>query len=77
MKDITTTFAYWEMLLSTTILPGLVANYKTQYGYMDKTVQKLLTGDQKLSSSLRMDLDGEIVVERNYRKMLFALRIHT
>ena len=25
---ITTTFAYWEMLLSTTIIPGLVINEK-------------------------------------------------
>ena len=32
---------------------------------MDKTVKKLLIGGQKLASSLRMDLDGELVVERN------------
>ena len=44
---------------------------------MEKTVKKLLTGGQKLASTLRMDLDGELVVERNYRKSLFALRIHT
>ena len=45
---------------------------------MDKTVKKkLLTGGQKPASSLRMDLDGELVVERNYRKTLFALRINT
>ena len=44
---------------------------------MDKTVKKLLTGGQKLASSLRMDLEGELIVERNYRKTLFALRIHT
>ena len=25
----------------------------------------------------KLDLDGELVVERNYRKTLFALRIHT
>ena len=43
---------------------------------MEKTVKKLLTGDQKLASSLRMNLDGELVVERNYRKTLSALRIH-
>ena len=42
---------------------------------MDKTVKKLLTGGQKPASSLKMDLDGELVVERNYRKTLFALRI--
>ena len=44
---------------------------------MDKTVKQLLTGGQKRASSLRMDFDGELVVERNYRKKLFALRIHT
>ena len=38
---------------------------------------KLLTGDEKLVSSLRMDLDGESLVERNYSKTLLALRIHT
>ena len=38
---------------------------KTQSGYMDKTVKKLLTGCQKSASSLKMDLDGELVVERN------------
>ena len=43
---------------------------------MDKTVKKDLTGGQKLASSLRMDVDGELLVERNYRKTLFALRIH-
>ena len=53
-------------------------NCKTQCGYMDKTVKKtLLTGGQKPASGLKMDLDGELVVERNYRKTLFALRIHT
>ena len=31
---------------------------------MDKTV-KLSTGGQRSASSLRMDLDGELVVERN------------
>ena len=31
----------------------------------------------KLSSSFRMDLDGELVVERNYIKSLFAVRRHT
>ena len=40
---------------------------------MDKSVKKkLLTGGQKLASSLRIDLDGELVV-----KTLFALRRHT
>ena len=32
---------------------------------MDKTVKKLLTGGQKSASSLKMDLDGELVVDRN------------
>ena len=40
-------------------------NCKSQSGYMDKTVKKLLTGGQKSASSLKMDLDGELVVERN------------
>ena len=31
---------------------------------MDETVTKLLTGGQKAASSLKMDLDGELVVER-------------
>ena len=45
---------------------------------MDKPVKKLLTGGQKLGShSLRMDLDGELVVECNYRKTILALRKHT
>ena len=38
------------------------SNCKTQCGYMDKNVKKLLTGGQKLASSLRMDFDGELVV---------------
>ena len=32
---------------------------------MDKTVKELFTGGQKSASSLKMDLDGELVVERN------------
>ena len=48
------------------------SNCKT-CGYMDNTVNKRLTGGQILVSSLRMELDGELVVERNYRKTLFAL----
>ena len=40
-------------------------NCKSQCGYMDKTVKKLLTGGRKSASSLKMDLDGELVVERN------------
>ena len=53
------------------------SNCKTQCGYMDITVKKLITGGQQLAASLRMDLDGELVVERHYRKTLFALRILT
>ena len=53
------------------------SNCKRQCGYMEKTVKKRLTGGQKLASNLRMDLDGELVAERNHRKTLFALRIHT
>ena len=40
-------------------------NCKSQSGYMDKTVKKLLTGGQKSASSLKMDLDRELIVERN------------
>ena len=32
---------------------------------MEKTVKNLLTGCQKSAYSLKMDLDGELVVERN------------
>ena len=55
------------MLLSTTILPSMVVIVK---GNVD-----IWTGDQKLA--IRMNLDGELVVEHNYRKTLFALRLHT
>ena len=58
------------MLLST-ILPIVIVK-----GSVDIWT-KLLTGGQKLVSSLRMDLEGELVEERIYRKTLFALRIHT
>ena len=71
--DITTTFVYWEMLLSTTILPSFVVIVK---GSVDIWT-KLLNGGQRLAFSLRMNLDGELLVERNYRKTLFGLRIHT
>ena len=49
------------MLLSTINLPSLVVIAKRSVD-MWKTVNKLLTGGQKLASSLRMDLDGELVV---------------
>ena len=65
---ITTTFAYWEMLLSTTIIPGLVIIVKRSVEILAKLLKKLLTGGQKLAPSLRVDLDGELIVERNYRK---------
>ena len=32
---------------------------------MDKTLKEMLTGGQKSAPSLRMDLHGELVVERN------------
>ena len=54
----TTTFAHWEMLLSTTTLPSLVVIVK----HCVDIWTKLLTGGQKLASSLRMDLDGELVI---------------
>ena len=65
------------MLLSTTILPSLVVIVKGSVDIWTKLLKKLLAGGRKLASSLRMDLDGELVVEHNYRKTLFALRIHT
>ena len=37
------------------------SNCRRLCGYMDKTGKRLLTGGQKLSSSLRMDLGGELV----------------
>ena len=43
-------------------------NCKMQCGNISQTVKKLLTGGQKLAPSLRMDLDGELIAERNYRK---------
>ena len=51
---------------------------------MDKTVQKLLTGGQKSASSLRMNLDGELVVDiitekryllQEYTNMLNAFKL--
>ena len=53
---ITTTFAYWEMLLSTTIIPGLVINEKGNI----EIRAKLSTVGQELAPSLRMGLDGKI-----------------
>ena len=43
---------------------------------MDTTVEKLLTGGHKLPSSLRVDLDGELIVERNY-KIRYLLQQYT
>ena len=51
-------------------------NCKTRCGNMDKTVKKLLTGGHKLASSLMVDLDGELIVERNYKRTLFTSTIH-
>ena len=53
---ITTTFAYWEMLLSSTIIPGLVINEKGNI----EIRAKLSTVGQELAPSLRMGLDGKI-----------------
>ena len=67
------------MLPSTTIIPNLVIIVNRSVDIWTKLLKKtLLTGDQKPASSLKMDLDGElVVVERNYRKTLFALRMNT
>ena len=62
--------------MDTFVLTKFGSNCKRQCGYMEKNVKKLLTGGRKLASSLKIDLDGELVVERNFRKTLFALRIH-
>ena len=62
--DITTTFAYWEMLLSTTILPSLVVIVRRSVDIWTK----LLTGGQKLASSFRMVLDGEFSSRRYLKK---------
>ena len=58
-------------MLSTIILPSLIVIVKGSVGIWTKLVEKLLTEGQKLASSLRLDLDEEFVVERNYRKTLF------
>ena len=66
---ITTTFAYWDMLLSTTIIPGLVINEK---GNIDIRA-KLSTVGQELAPSLRMGLDGkisEIILYVKYERKL-------
>ena len=65
------------MLRSPTILPSSVVILKGSVDIWTKLLKILLIGGQKLASSFRMDLDGELVVERNYRKKLFALRKHT
>ena len=51
-------------------------NCKTQCGNMGKTIENLLTGGHKLASSLRMDIDREIIVERNYQRTIFTTSIH-
>ena len=51
-------------------------NSKMQCGNMDKTVKKLLTGGHKLASTLTMYLDGELIVQRNYKRTLFNSTIH-
>ena len=43
---------------------------------MDKTVKKTFNWRPETCLQFK-DLDGELVVERNYRNTLFALRIHT
>ena len=53
---ITTTFAYWEMLLSTTIIPCMVIIVKRSV----EIRAKLSTVGQELAPSLRMGLDGKI-----------------
>ena len=66
---ITTTFAYWEMLLSTTIIPGLVINEKGKI----EIRAKLSTVGQELAPSLRMGLDGktsEIISYVKYERKL-------
>ena len=53
---ITTTFAYWEMLFSTTIIPDLVINEKGNI----EIRAKLSTVGQEVAPNLRMGLDGKI-----------------
>ena len=53
------------MLPSTTIIPSLVIIVNRRVDIWTKLLKKkLLTGGQKSASSLKMDLDGELV-ERN------------
>ena len=66
---ITTTFAYWEMLLSTTIILGLVINEKGNI----EIRAKLSTVGQELAPRLRMGLDGkisEIILYIKYERKL-------
>ena len=66
---ITTTFAYWEMVLSTTIMPGLVINEKGNI----EIRAKLSTIGQELAPSLRRGLDGkisEIILYVKYERKL-------
>ena len=51
-------------------------NCETQCGNMGKTVENLLTGGHKPASSLKMDLDGELMSEYNYKRRLFTSTIH-
>ena len=70
-KNSQTTYRHYDYF---SILGDVALNYhptkfgdncKSQCGYMDKTLKEMLTGGQKSASSLRMDLHGELVVERN------------
>ena len=66
---ITTTFAHWEMLLSSTIIPGLVINEKGNI----EIRAKLSTVGRELAPSLRMGLDGkisEIILYVKYERKL-------
>ena len=46
-------------------------NCCTQCGNMNKTVKNISTGGHKLPSSLRVGLNGELIVEYNYKHVIY------
>ena len=64
------------MLLCNTGLPSLVVIVIGSVDIWTKLL-KTVNWRPETASSLTMDLDGELVIVPNYRKTLFALRIHT
>ena len=76
MIDITTTFAYGEVLPLTTILPSLVIIVQRSVDIWTKLLKKTVNWRPETCLQFK---DGfrQLVVERNYRKTQFTLRIQT